>query len=457
MKNFLKNILFALLISISVISPYFISHTSAVAVNDIQENQLSETIIDIINEFVVFDERLPGSDDEEKAGDYIISYLNENTNCSPYSDSYITDGIQSFKFTSIFDGNYYSSRNIIYNIPATNSTDKKVILCCNYDAYAFKYASYDTTSLVSTEGVNQSAGSVATLLALAKQLSNMSFEYNIEFIFFGAGTSNNAGSKFYTDGISNEDASNILLAINLDTIAVGKNLYFYIDEFSTDLNEFSSNLFKTNKTGVSEISLTNLGKVLLSSSNELGLKYTHIAQNSNNFNLMKVGILTMNIFAGDYDSGVSIGRNEFTGQEPITFTDYDNVDYITTNIGESSIFDNLNKVYNSVISLLTSSGFVEVCENSFGQTNGYYLIFGNEDLVTLCVIITFIIFIIIALIWHYKLTIKAYNARIETEFVSTVLNITANVDKRSSDDDIPKAISEIVAEDIKKDKRIKRK
>ena len=61
------------------------------------------------------------------------------------------------------------------------------------------------------------------------------------------------------------------------------------------------------------------------------------------------------------------------------------------------------------------------------------------------------------MIIHFKLTKRAYYANIEMGFVKTVLNITTNIGGKADDEDIPKFISEILVNDIKKDKRIKGK
>lgn len=451
-KAVLAGIFAVFLTVFAVFSPLNMSKTTAYIAS---ENLIKSTIISTITDISEFKERIAGSQDEKDTCDYIKNFLDNNTNLLPLKNNFISDGIQKFRFQSIFDGNYYFSNNVIYYLPAKIETDKKLILCASYDSFAYKTDSYGNYSLTETEGVNQSAGSVALLLALAKFLPSNTYEFNIEFVFFGAGSSNNAGSEFYTQGISEDDAKNILLAINFDTISIGNNLYFYIDEFETDLAGFLNTLNREESIAVKEISIANLSKTLVND-NGMGLTYTHIAQTSNNLSFMRAGVLSMNIFAGDYDSGISVGRCEYSDKDVITYTSNDNLAYIYSNFDSNVITTNLLEVYNLVSTLISNKQFVSVCSASFGQTSIFYKIFGNQNLVIILTAILLLIFIIISLIIHYRLTVKSYNTNIEDDFVSVVLNMSSNVETKSSDD-VTKNISEIVANDIKKDKKIKKK
>lgn len=419
--------------------------------------EFADTVTEILNDYVNFDERVAGSDDEKLAGDYIISKLDE-TKCEPLVNDNITDGEQKFTFQSIFDGIYYSSRNIIYNYNSKKATDKKVIIGCSYDSVAYKYNEYgEITSLVSSQGVNGSAGSVAVLLALAEYLPEFEFDFNIQFVFFGAGSSDNAGSRFFTQGIKDEELNNILLMINLDNIAVGRNLYFYIDEIENDFSKYVSDFSSKNQLDIKKVSVSNLGKLILTSPNELGFMYRHICLTSNNIQFMKRGILTMNIFAGDYSNGIVLGRSEYADQEVVTFTGNDNLEYITNAYGEDSITNNLYSVYDTLQMLLKDNKFEATCVSSVGQTEWVYKFFTGEKLPAFITLSATIILIGVALIIHFKLTKRAYYANIEKGFIKTVLDITSNISGKVEDEDIPKFISEIIVRDIKRDKKIKGK
>ena len=420
-------------------------------------DEFNNTVEAILYDYVTFNDRLPGSTGEKNAGDYIISYLN-GTKCTPYQNNYISDGIQTFSFESIVDGLYHTSRNIIFNYDSSVATDKKVIIGCSYDAIAYKTNEYgEVLGVTASESVNGSAGSVALLLALAKYLPQNSYNFDIQFVFFGAGVSNNAGSEFFTQGISDEDAENILLMINLDNVAVGKDVYFYVDEIENDFSKYAAEFLYQNEYDLKKISLSNIGKVVLDKADDLGLQYTHISLLSNNVEFMKSGVLTMNIFAGDYSSGVTLGRCEHSGKEVVAFTQNDNITYIKETYGENSIKENLYTAFSSIEGLLLDSQFETVCKRSFKQTAWIYVVFGNERFVIFLTFGSTLVLACVYMIIHYKLTKRAYYANIETGFVKTVLNITSNIGGKADDEDVPKFISEILVNDIKKDKRIKGK
>ena len=67
------------------------------------------------------------------------------------------------------------------------------------------------------------------------------------------------------------------------------------------------------------------------------------------------------------------------------------------------------------------------------------------------------LFVIIGMYIYYKLSIKAYHANVELEFLSTVVKLSEQVDKTGKDENVPKMISQVIASDIKKDKTIKGK
>ena len=363
------------------------------------------TVNTVLKGYVKYKDRVAGTEGEKLAAEYIETYLKDNTNLEPLVNSYISDGRQEFNFESTFDGLYHTSQNIIYTYKSKTETNQKVIIGCSYDSFAYKFGEYQyTNEVVSSESVNASAGSVALLLALAKHLPFDNLPYNVEIIFFGAGGCNNAGSNFYTQGISKDDAKNILLMINLDKVALGKNVYFYVDEIENDFSKFVSNITETKNLDVRKVSTNNLGKIALIGQNKLGLNYTHIALTSNNINFMSSNVLTMNIFAGDYSSGISVGLNEYDNKEVITYTENDNLEYIAENYGESVVADNLFSVYEAITTIITDSDFVSNCVKSFGQTNWLYVIFGNQKLVSYLTSVAVIVLIGVSFFIYYKLT-----------------------------------------------------
>ena len=453
MKKTIISMILAIFLSVFAIFAVFNVKNISYAEID-NTSQIKQTIANNILGIINFDERIAGSEDEKSTSEYIKNFLDDYTEAIPVQNQSTENGVQKFSFQSIFDENYYYSQNIIYYLPAAIETTQKVIISCHYDSYAYKLDSYGNILLEATQAVNQSAGSTALLMVMAKYLKKNTYNFNIEFVFFGASSSNNAGMTFYTNGIDEDGAKNILLAINLDTIAFGKNLYFYVDEIETEISKYSKEIFEEADINIDEINIINIAKDIVDD-NGMGLTYTHIAQKPI-INFMKVGVLAMNIFAGEYNSGITVGRCEFYGEDVITYTQKDNMEFIMQNYDSNIIITNLTEVFAGITNLIESDDFVVVCSTSFGETSTFYSIFGNKNLVILLTIILLIIFLIISFVIHYNLTVKSYNTNIEDDFVAVVLNMAANIEKKSSDE-VTKKISEIIASDIKKDKRIRKK
>ena len=452
--RFLTAIMFSLLV---FFVPFAKTNTaSAVSQGSLTSyTQFTAEVNSILSELVKFTKRTPGSEDELKTSNYISNYLKTNTTLKAKTNSYVIDGVQQFEFESDLSGLYENSQNIIYQFNQTDETEKKVILACNYDVVAFQEDENYDYDFVDTEGVNTSAGSVATLLAMAKFLPLSELDFNVEFVFFGAGESSYAGADIYVKGIDDDEKENILCMINFDNIALGQNLYFYVDEINNDFSELVEEVSDDNNLDIRKVGVNHLNKVLDGFYDELGLGYTHIALQGENAKFMKAGIASLNIFAGDYDNGIIVGRNEFDGKETITYTEKDSVEFITKNYGFEKVNENLFEVYKSVVHILTDEEFVETLIDMKDDSNLFYSIFANRTLVVYLTLCAFIIFVVVAMYVHYKLSVKAYHANTEVEFLSSVVKISEEIDKTGVDANVPKVVSQVIAKDIKKDKTIK--
>jgi len=461
MKKLMK-IFACLLISVFVV-PLFLSVNNQAKASTTQSVVVSKEdffneVDAIFTDFLKISNRLPGSENEKKAAEFIHLYLKDVDRISAKSTPHVVDGVQTFKFESDISGLYENSQNVIFEYKSKNTTNNKVIVACHYDSIAYKLN--EETMLyeeVASESLNGSAGNVALLLAMAKFLPYDNINFNIEFVFFGAGEADNSGSNVYVQGISDEDKENILCMVNIDEIALGENVYFYVDEINNLFSNYVSEVSAKNKLNVSQVQTMHLNKVLLEYESELGLDYTHIALQSDNISFMKSGITSINIFAGDYETGVVIGKSEFAGKDILTYTEKDNLKYITENIGIDKVKNNLYEVFRYVGCVLTDADFVDTAIKSQNISNSFYSVFGNQNLVLYLTVFAFIVFVIIAMYIYYKLSIKAYHANVEVEFLSSVVKISEQIDQNGLDANVPKVVSQVLANDIKKDKIIKRK
>ena len=425
---------------------------ASAAGSNISYSDYSTKIQTILSEFCAYKTRSAGSETEKEASEYIRKYLLLNaTNLSPKNDASCNAGVQEFSFVSDYTNVYEKSQNIVFEYKSKEKTTKKVILACNYDAPLKYDIETDDYVVYNNEAVNISAASVASMLVLAETLPNYNLGFNIEFVFFGAGECGLAGSEFYLNGVSKEEEKDILCVINLDKIALGNNVYFYIDEVKTKFSKYVSSICST---FTKEIDLNHLNKTEYVY-NDLGLGYSHIALESDNVNFMKRGIPTINMFAGDYETGVIMGRSEYGGKELISYTDNDTLEYINKTLGENEIADNLYLVNSAVETLLTDANFEKNAAKAYGNTKWFYSMFADLELVLLLTIVAFVVILIISMHIHYKLTVKSYYANIEVEFLSSVVKISDHVEKTPENSDVVKVVGQVIANDIKKNKTLK--
>lgn len=417
---------------------------------------------EVLTKFALYTKRLAGTvgeKSEEDAANYILNYLNTNTSLIPKNSNGAVNGVQKFQFESAFEAGYHTSQNIVFVHEAPNGNGKKVIIGSHYDSVAYNtdMNSEEFGKVIENESISTSVGNVALMMALSTFLPELDLGFDLEFVFFGAGESNNAGSDFYTDGLTEKEKNNILCMINLDDVALGKNTYFYVDEVETKMSKVLSEISENSKLGVKKLNTIHLNKAIVYGENDvLGLGYRHIALDSDNVSFMQEKILTINMFAGDYESGIVIGRSQFDGVEPISYTSNDNMNYILENYTEGTIQKNLYRAYKMVAHTLTDSDFLAVCEDGL-ETGWIYAVFENDNLVIYLTAVVLVLFVVIGSFIHYKLSVRAYHANIELEFLSTVVKISEQVDKTGKDENVPKVVSQVIAADIKKDKIIKGK
>lgn len=406
----------------------------------------------ILNEFCEFKTRIAGSENEKLASNYIKDYItNNSTGVVAKNNSSTVDGVQTFKFLNDYTGIYNTSQNIIFEYKTTEKTNKKVIIACNYDAPLKLDVEKNEYVTFGVDSVNVSASGVACVLMLTKILPQYSPKFNIEFVFFGAGENSCAGSTFYLNGLSSDEEKDVLTVLNVDKIGVGKNMYFYMDEITTNFSKYVS---KTCSSFAKEIDLVHVIKTGYPQM-DLGLNYSHIGLDSDNVKFMKRGISTINLFAGEYETGIVMGLSEHTGKVVVSYSENDNLDYIKTTYGEQEVLNNVYRASCAIETLLTDKDFQINAMKSYKNTSWFYEIFANDKLNLYLAIVAFIVMIIVAMSVYYKLTVKSYYANVEVEFLSSVVKIADQVDKDSNDKEVTNVIGQVLANDIKKDKTLK--
>lgn len=396
------------------------------------------------------DFRVPGSKEEYKTAVYIYERMQGLSNFLPVNDGATIDGIQSFNFESNVSGNNETSHNIIFR--KESSGDKKVVLCAHYDSkYVYKVEENPDTGKnqkveVINDGINDNAGSVALLLTLAKNLDLVAFDigFDIEIVFFGAGTDDYAGSKFYNQGKTNEDCEKTLLVINFDKIVVGDYIYTYVNEFKTPQETYFNKFLK----GEDFKELKNINAVEVSSSSVNGLSYTHIGLQSDHSVFMERNVNVLNFFSGNYENPLTFGYNEKENGKNVTYTENDSYSYILTNYPQ--IYDRLFDVYEGVDKILFDSNFVVQMEKP-NNLEEKYEFWTNEKLAVLITLILLFVFAFVYFVIYHNLLKKSAKRATENVIEKLVIKISSNMEEGNKE--ITDLIDDKINRDIdKKDK-----
>lgn len=285
-------------------------------------------------------DRRPGTVGEKQAAVNIYNTImlgSAFSNLSDVNDGSTNAGVQYFQFNNIYTGLSSKSQNLRFIKRSSLSDGKKIIIGTSYDntPYVAEDKYFDTVS---------SAANVATLLYIAEYISGLTQEllFDVEIVFFGAGTSNYAGAYSYIDTMTEKEIDNTLLFINLDQILIGQNLYVYSNEVKTSAESYINETFKNVGVKFAEFN----SKTTLNSYYSGKFAYSHRGMEGNNIAFMQHDILSINIFSGYYER---MGyREEYEGANNIVGTakdTYTNVDYLYG-------FDNLGDIASAITGLL---------------------------------------------------------------------------------------------------------
>lgn len=180
-----------------------------------------------------------GEDGEKIAADWIQTKL----------ESFMPEGgvtRQSFDQTTTY-GDAFSSQNIIATVRGeVGSNRPRVVIGTHYDnTYSTvavsgnsRYVYFEGTK---AEGAMDNATGVATLIELAKYLSSdearAKMAVDIDFVFYGMGEIDFAGSGRYITDLTANGRQSLLLAVNVDRLG-GDRIMTYFDEAPTSHGEF---------------------------------------------------------------------------------------------------------------------------------------------------------------------------------------------------------------------------
>lgn len=118
--------------------------------------------------------------------------------------------------TSPYGWGDYTGYNIEFKKYGT--TAQEVVVCAHYDS-------------ASTNGCEDNGTGVSVLLELAQRFAQVETKYTIRFLLFDIEEPGCLGSAYY---VNHSDISNVICAINIDSVGAGDDLYVYGGDYVGD-------------------------------------------------------------------------------------------------------------------------------------------------------------------------------------------------------------------------------
>lgn len=176
---------------------------------------LSETIGTRVADSI-YGAGMPEDDPELAARNYIADEFAE----MGYAVS-----LQPFTFTS--RGIQYESANVIAEKKGASS--ELVIVGAHYDSVSPEPVTVAEAVYMCGKGADDNASGVAIMLESAERLADMETPYSIRFVAFGAEEKGLKGSSYNVSQMSEEEISNTVAMINLDSCIAGDDMNVYGD------------------------------------------------------------------------------------------------------------------------------------------------------------------------------------------------------------------------------------
>lgn len=236
------------------------------------------------------------------------------------------------------DGFVGTSANIIVDKPSADASGT-VIIGAHYDCAQIG------------QGVSDNGGGVATVLSLAQKLKDVSLDYNLRFIFFGAEEYGLVGSRYYVSTLSDSQKQDILLMINIDVVANGDYLYVWGEDGYTPQADYFIKV-----AGGKVRALPAYEKAIYGMSVTGSRPYYVVAHAADSMSFVDAGVPVAFFFSGNMTSG-NFGYVENAGKDGVMHTGNDTLQYIQNNYYQQTV-SNMSAVVNTVYDGITARDFV---------------------------------------------------------------------------------------------------
>ena len=263
------------------------------------------------------------------------------------------------------DGNYC---NIVARLKKDNSL-KQIIVGAHYDA-------------IGGEGAGDNAVGVAALYYTMKLLASANdIPYNVTFVAFDGEENGLLGSRHFVDRLSAEQAVNTLVMFNIDSIALGEDVYLMCENKHTRLADA---ILKNSKDIVEK----PYAKGIYGSYMEdiYGYGYYEFVQGSDHTPFRLAGIPIAFFFSGDYSGTWNFNAGNVINTASDT---YENL--VNSGVAWAVRIQNVGE---AIANTVLSNGFAEIAENARSQlvNLGFWYNKWWASLVILAVLVVLAIF-----------------------------------------------------------------
>ena len=265
----------------------------------------------------------------------IVVYLLGKFDGALAQASNVTTSVQEQLFSH--DGNSYS--NVVARITKLGTT-KQIVIGAHYDSVG--------------AGAGDNAVGVATLYYTMKQLVAHAdkIPFNVAFVAFDGEEDGLLGAKNFVNSMSYEEKLNTLVMFNVDSIALGDNLYLMCENKRTDL----ADLILAHADSITEkpYARGTYGSYL----DSFGYGYYEFVQGSDHtpFRLEEIPIAFL--FSGTYSSGSwNFDAGDAINSASDTFENLQNYDFV----------GRVLTVGNAIVDTVLDEQFPSVAENARSQ------------------------------------------------------------------------------------------
>lgn len=287
-------------------------------------------------------------DDEPTAKEAVRDFLLANFRFALGEEGTSAYMANSVVQKSNFSNGVISGFNIVAKIDAPD-TDKQIVIGAHYDAEG--------------QGANDNACGVAvlyeTMFRLYAERANLPFD--VVFVAFDREEDGLVGSDEYVDDIKEDgDTENILVMFNVDSIALGSNLYVMCENKKTDLADLilSQNELLAEKP---------YAKGVEQGVDVFGYGYYEEVQGSDHTYFRLANIPTALFFSGNYDVLGYVDDSYVINTSSDTFENMQDADFVSR----------IQTVSDVIVRTVTDENFASVAQNARKQLVNLSLCFND--------------------------------------------------------------------------------